>query len=126
MKPRPADPPFATLIPVRAHRWEDGDDGFVTVFIPRFTGRLTRRWLVPLLARPEVRLRLDATGSFVWRECDGRATVADVARRLQDRFGGDPADAERRVARFVRDLARTSSVTFLAPAGPAAAGAESP
>jgi hypothetical protein len=120
-----ADPPFSSLIPVRAHRWEEAPGGRVTVFVPRFTGRLTRRWLMPLLARPEVRLRLDEVGSFVWSACDGLTTVADLARRLQDRVGGDQADAERRVTAFVRQLARSSSVTFLAPAGPPAARPDS-
>ena len=121
-----ADPPFPSLVPVRAHRWDEGDGGLVTVFVPKFSGRFTRRWLMPLLARPDVRLRLDEVGSFVWRKCDGRTTVADLAERVQRRFGGEPGEALARVSSFVRQLARTTSVTFLAPAGPAAAGADSP
>jgi hypothetical protein len=121
-----ADPPFPSLVPVRAHRWEEGESGRVTVFVPKFSGRFTRRWLMPLLARPDVRLRLDDLGSFVWRECDGRTTVADVAERVHRRFGGEPGEALARVSSFVRQLARTTSVTFLAPAGRAAAGADSP
>jgi hypothetical protein len=121
-----ADPPFSSLVPVRAHRWEEGDAGRVTVFVPKFSGRFTRRWLMPLLARPEVRLRLDELGSFVWRECDGRTTVAELAERVHRRFGDAPGEALSRVSSFVRQLARTTSVTFLAPVGPAAAGADSP
>jgi hypothetical protein len=121
-----ADPPFPLLVPVRAHRWEEGAGGLVTVFVPKFSGRFTRRWLMPLLARPDVRLRLDELGSFVWRECDGRTTVADLAERVHRRFGGGPDESLARVSSFVRQLGRTTSVTFLAPVGPAAAGADSP
>ncbi|HET7040233.1 MAG TPA: PqqD family protein [Gemmatimonadales bacterium] len=111
------DPPFASLVPVRQHRWEDHADGLVTVLVPRFTGRLTRRWLMPLLARPHVRLRLDQMGSFVWLACDGRTDIAAVARALASRFGVGQADALSRVTSFVRKLARTTSLTFLAPTG---------
>jgi hypothetical protein len=125
--PRPTtDPPFTSLVPVRQHRWEDHDDGRVTVLIPRFSGRLTRRWLMPLFRRPHVRLRLDEIGSFVWLACDGRTSVGELARALQSRFGGEPADAQHRVTSFVRKLARITCVTFLAPVGPPAARADSP
>jgi hypothetical protein len=120
------DPPFTSLVPVRQHRWEDHDDGRVTVLIPRFSGRLTRRWLMPLFRRPHVRLRLDDIGSFVWLACDGRTSVGELARALESRFGGEPADAQHRVTSFVRKLARITCITFLAPVGPTAARADSP
>jgi hypothetical protein len=120
------EPPFDSLVPVRQYRWEEQADGRITVLIPKFTGRFTRRWLMPLLARPHVRLRLDELGSFVWRELDGDTTVGGLVARVHGRFGGEPADARARVSSFVRQLARTTAVTFLAPTGPAARDAASP
>lgn len=111
------DVPFELLVPERLCEAMDEDDGRVTVLVPRFTGRLTRRWIAPLLRRPHVRVHLDQTGGFVWRQCDGRTAVADIAARLQTHLGGDPADARRRVELFLRRLARADAIHFLAPAG---------
>jgi hypothetical protein len=110
--------PFAELVPIAHHRWDEEPDGRVTVLVPRFTGRLTGRWLLPLFAKREVRLRLDELGSFVWRQCDGRTTVGAIAARLHAREGGERAEAGTRVITFLRELARSDSVSFLAPDSP--------
>ena len=111
--------PFEDLAPAHRHRWEEHEGGLVTVLVPKFTGRFARRWLVPLLARPEMRVRLDELGSFVWRQCDGSASIRQIAGRVAERFGGDPGDNVGRVVRFVRKLAREESLTFHPPGGPA-------
>lgn len=112
------DVPFEALVPVRRHRSEDRPNGRVTVLVPRFTGRWTRRWVLPLFARRELRLHLDELGSFVWRQCDGRTPVGEIAARLHARAGGERAEAGTRVMAFLRQLARSDSVTFLAPEHP--------
>jgi hypothetical protein len=114
-----APTPFEDLAPVHRHRWEDREDGGVTVLVPKFTSRFATRWLVPLLARPEMRVRLDELGSFVWRQCDGTASLRAIAGRVAERFGGTPEDALGRVVRFVRKLAREESLTLHPPGGSA-------
>jgi coenzyme PQQ synthesis protein D (PqqD) len=103
------------LRPNRAARFERGADGLVTVLVPKFRNRFAVRWLVPLLARPEVAVRLDAEGSFVWDRCDGGTTVQAIAGELYGRLGGDEAAVEDRVGRFVENLARASLVTLDIP-----------
>jgi hypothetical protein len=80
-----ADVPFDELVPLPQHHAEDEPDGRVTVLVPRFSGRWARRWVLPLFARQEVPLRLDELGSFVWRQCDGRTPVGEIATRLHAR-----------------------------------------
>lgn len=91
----------------------------MTVLVPKFTSRFARRWFVPLLAKPDMRVSLDETGSFVWRQCDGTASVREIARRVAERFGGDADAALVRVVRFVRKLAREESIAFHPPGPPA-------
>ncbi len=100
------------LRPTRAARWERGADGLVTVRVPKFTSRLAVRWLAPLLRRPDVTVRLDTEGSFVWDRCDGGTTVHAIAEQLHARLGGDEAAVGDRVGRFVEKLARASRVTM--------------
>ncbi len=113
--------PFEDLQPVRQHRWEEREDGRVTVFVPRFTSGFARRWLVPLFARPEYRMHLDETGSFVWLSCDGTVSVREVAARLAARTGTAETDALAGTVRFVRRLVHEESLAFHPPGEPAAA-----
>ena len=107
------------LLPVRHHAWEERAGDLVTVLVPRFTSRFARRWFVPLLARPDLKVHLDAVGSFVWGQCDGTATIREIGGRVATRFGGD-ADARRRdVIRFVRKLVNQESLSFHPPGEPA-------
>jgi len=107
--------PLEDLRPVRAHRWTTGDEDRVTVLIPKFTNRWLVRWLVPLLAKPDVRLRLDDVGSFVWRRCDGSRTVRQLADEVREQFGGDPEPTLERVVQFMRRLTRADTLTFIPP-----------
>ncbi len=113
-------PPFTLdSRPVRRHRSLDREGELVTVLVPKFTGRFARRWLVPLLAKPDLQVHLDAVGSFVWRQCDGTASLATIADRVTERFGGDPDARRADVVRFASQLAREESLAFDPPGGPA-------
>lgn len=109
------DTPFDQLIPVRRHPFEEEPTGRITVLVPKFTTRFTRRWIAPLFARPDVRLHLDDVGSAVWRRCDGRTTVRRIAEQVGAETGGGETETLERVIRFLRHLARADSVSFLAP-----------
>jgi hypothetical protein len=102
---------------VRNFGWA-GDADRAVVLVPKFRGRFLARWLLPLLGRPNFRVRLDADGSFVWAQCDGGTTVLEMADRLHRRLGSDSAAVRDRVARFVETLARDRLVT-LDPSGEA-------
>ena len=103
------------LRPRRLARFERGTDGLVPGLVPQFTNRVVVHGLVPLLARPDVAVRLDAEGSFVWDRCDGAATVEEIAAQLHAQLGGDEAAVGDRAGRFVERLARTGLVTMDTP-----------
>ncbi len=100
-------------IPVRQHRSEDRPDGGVTLYIPRFTSRLARRFILPLFARPEFRVQLDELGSLVWRSCDGRTSVAEIVAALHAKTGSDSAELRMRVHQFLRRLHREGSIVYV-------------
>ena len=97
----------------------DEEEGLVTVLVPKFTSRFARRWFVPLLAKPDLRVHLDAVGTFVWRQCDGSASLRQIAGRVAERFGGDPEARRAEVTRFVHKLVREESLAFHPPGEPA-------
>ena len=103
------------LTPARGARWERRPDGLVTLLVPRFRSRLAVRWLLPLFARPDIAVRLDAEGSFVWDRCDGGTSVLAIAEQLQQKIGGDADAVMDRVGRFVQKLVHTNLATIDLP-----------
>jgi hypothetical protein len=113
------DPTLDHLLPIRHHAWVAREGELVTVLVPKFTSRFARRWFVPLLAKPDLRVHLDAVGSFVWDQCDGTATIREIGARVAARFGGDTDARREDVIRFVRKLVREESLSFQQPGRPA-------
>lgn len=103
-----------TCIPHRVATHELAEAGLVVVFQPRFSWapmqRLAVRW-----KRPFVRVRLDATGSFFWLQCDGQRNVQAIASAGRAEFGDKLKDADARVVTFFRTLAHAGLVRLSRP-----------
>ncbi|RJR27250.1 MAG: PqqD family protein [Candidatus Latescibacterota bacterium] len=77
------------LVPERIGEYEAGEDGFVTLLMPRFRNRLMRRLVEPRLApgRRRFKLKLDDIGTAVWLLIDGKRSVREIAGSLREKFG---------------------------------------
>jgi hypothetical protein len=80
------------------------ENDLVVVQIPRFRSRWMG-WLQRRLKKPCFQLHLDKIGSTVWLACDGESTVADIGKRLKDRFGEEIEPLWDRLALFIRQMA---------------------
>jgi hypothetical protein len=98
------------LKPVRMLQWETKENGSVVLLVPKFHNPLLVRYLVPHLAKPFIRLELDATGSFVWQESDGNSTVSVIADRMKTRFGETFDPDFSRIGNFIRQLLRNEFI----------------
>ena len=87
------------------------------------TGRLGR-WLSSRLSRPHCVVKLDDYGSFVWKQCDGRQTMQEIANALEDRASDTAEDLHARLAIFVRRLERTGLIGWVDDGRGVASGAE--
>ena len=82
----------------------------MAVLRPKYgTGRLGR-WLSSRLADPYCKGKLDATGSFVWRHCDGRLTIEEIARALGEHTRDKADDSRARLLLFFRHLERARMI----------------
>lgn len=86
--------------------WETGENGLIVLLVPKFQNRYLVKWLMPRLAKPNFRVKLDAYGSFVWSQCDGNTTVAEMAERMREKFGEKAEPLYDRIARFLQRLER--------------------
>ena len=92
------------LKPRRNVEWEIDEAGRAVLLVPRFRGRLLRAWLVPLLAKPDFRVKLDAMGTAFWQRCDGCTPVLEIAEQMSAESGSDVDDMLDRLGRFLAKL----------------------
>lgn len=94
------------LQPKRNAQWETTDEGRIVVLVPKFKNALLVKWILPYLAKPFFRIKLDAVGSVIWEQCDGNTPVSRIAEILKNKFGAavDPVDA--RINHFLNQLER--------------------
>jgi len=67
-----------------------------------------------ILDRPHGKLHeLNATASYVWRRCDGQATVSDIVAATAREFDADPITVERDVADILQQLERVQLIEWI-------------
>ena len=98
------------LKPRRNVAWELGEDKRAVLLVPRFHNRLLRACLLPLLARPDIRVKLDATGTAFWQRCDGSTPILKIAEELATQSGSDVDEMLERLGRFLAKLDREGFV----------------
>jgi hypothetical protein len=100
------------LTPTQRVPWEAAANGTVVVLVPKFRNELAVRWLVPHLRSPNIRVQLDRLGSFVWKQCDGKTTVAAMADNMKGEFGDSMQAVHDRIRTFLLTLEKSDLITL--------------
>jgi hypothetical protein len=100
--------------PRRLLEWRE-EDGRCVLLRPRFGTSRPGRWLAALAGDPHYRIRLDEVGTLVWRSCDGRTSLAEIARAMRVAFGDRAEPAEERLGRFVRRMLKGRMIAVEEP-----------
>ena len=100
------------LTPAQRVPWETGESGNVVVLVPKFRNPLLVRWVVPRMKFPDIRVKLDVRGSFVWKMCNGSTTVAEMSDRMTAEFGDTAASAQERIRGFLLMLEKSDLVNL--------------
>jgi Coenzyme PQQ synthesis protein D (PqqD) len=110
------------LKPLRNVESAPNADGTVVLIVPKFQGRFVSRWIMPVLAKPYIRLKLDAHGSYFWNECDGRSTVREIAGKMSEHFGEGIEPMLDRIGAFMRRLDESKFIRLDGSRGPVEIG----
>ncbi len=105
------------LKPRRNIEWEIEEGGSAVLLVPRFRSGLLRAWLLPLLAKPNFRVKLDALGTAFWQRCDGSTPVLKIAEQMSAQSGSDVDDVLERLGRFLARLEREDFIVMNAQEG---------
>jgi len=119
-KPEPVN--LLELRPKRNAEWETTEDGLVVLLIPKFRNPFMVQWVLPMLAKQVFRVKLDAYGSFVWKQCDGETAVEELGERMKKEFGEAAEPVYERIGKFVNKLEHEDFLHVQRPQGPAHSG----
>lgn len=91
-------------IPVQCeHITTEWEEDCVVLAFPRFKHEWMRRFLLPKGMSPDIHVRLEESGTVVWRLIDGQRTVQDIISQLADYFQQDE-NYPSRIATYVMQL----------------------
>ena len=108
---------FDDVRPRRLLEWHE-EQGCCVLLRPRLGASRLGRWLAGVVGAPHYHINLDDVGTVVWKACDGRSSLADIAAVMRGQFGDRVEPVEDRLARFVRTMLRGRMIAL--------AGIESP
>ncbi|MFQ5720886.1 MAG: PqqD family protein [Candidatus Aminicenantales bacterium] len=103
---------FYQLIPFQNIKWQKDDKGLITLLKPKFRHPFLVKHLLPRLKNPYFKIRLDAVGSFIWTQCNGRCTVKELAENLEAKFGNEVKPVEERLTLFLQSLEKNRFIIY--------------
>jgi len=106
------------LKPLRNLEWEREANGIVALSVPKFRHPFVVKWFVPLMAKPTMRVKLDAIGSLVWEHCDGATPVSIITEKMKEAFGEKAEPVHDRIGRFLSQLERDKFLIIEYPKRP--------
>ena len=100
------------LIPEQQLDFEESSNGLVTLLKPKFKNKFLVKYFLPRIRKPNFKIKLDQFGSFVWKQCNGNNTVAQIANLLKEKFQDEIELVHDRLALFIQSLAKHEFIAF--------------
>ncbi|MBU4202767.1 MAG: PqqD family protein [Acidobacteria bacterium] len=111
-KGRPPALNWLDLVPEVVREWEHSGDGLVVLLKPKYNHPFFKRHVLPRLIRPNYKLKLDAIGSFIIENCDGRTSVRELGEKLKQHFGESIEPLFDRLQFFMQQLENNRMIRY--------------
>lgn len=107
---------YLDYVPVCApeHTWELNEKNLVVIHVENkgFYNRLAQK----VFKRPKVsHISLDAYGSFVWQQMDGKRTIYDISHLVKERYGAEAEPLLERLTKFFQILYENHFIGYSTP-----------
>jgi len=113
MSKRPLD---EESIATRKLKWKESESGKVIVFRPCLGQSRIGKKISVLFGFADYRIRLDKTGSEVWKSCDGETSIREMRGRLGKSLPDEEqCGLEERLTAFLHQMNRSGMITILTP-----------
>lgn len=103
---------YMDATPVRRAEFETGENGNVTLVVPKFKNQKLNNFMFHPRKR-FFRIALDELGSTVWLQIDGHSKVAEICRKALEVCGERINPVEERVTKFLTSLYEARYITFM-------------
>lgn len=100
------------LHPIKNHSEEIGEDGLVTIILPKFNNKFAVKFVIPRMKTKSFKIKLDKFGSAVWLESNGKSNVQKIISELEGQFGDEIKPAEERILKFLFQLYEQRLISF--------------
>lgn len=97
------------LRPCRKKEWHV-EDGRVIISMPRFKSGIGIRFARLMGKEENYRVKLDEVSSFVWEQCDGEKSVAEIAEALKEKFGDKVEPLYGRLSKLLEILEKNGII----------------
>ena len=95
--------------------WEIDDKGEAALVIPQ-KETLWLRLVSKLFMLPGKRvIVLDSIGTYVWRMCDGKHTISQIIKGIQNQYQLTRKEAETSLFTFMQQLGKRNFIQFAIP-----------
>lgn len=94
------------------HEHETDSNSQVTLIIPKFKKKFVVKYFVPMMKSPNIKLKLDEYGSFVWLNIDGNTPVGTIAKKMTEKFGDRILEVDNRISKYMTQLYEQRFITF--------------
>lgn len=91
---------------------EEITNNHVAILMPKFTSKFAKKYILPKLKTPHIKLKLDELSATTWLAIDGKKTVKEIAKELLQKFSGQAQPVERRLTTFLTLLYEQKLLTF--------------
>ena len=100
-------------VPAHSREWEiNRETNLVIIKKSKFQNKYLKKYLLPRMARPDFRIKLDAFGSFVWKQMDGRLSVQEIGDKLKEEFGESIEPVYERLGIFIQTLFKNKCILY--------------
>lgn len=104
---------YLELIPQRnpGYSWKENEKGIVTVDMPHrgiFDKAAQHLFVTPAVSH----IRLDALGSFIWKQIDGERDLVEIGRLVKAEFGEKAEPLYERLARYFETLKSNHFISY--------------
>jgi hypothetical protein len=101
------------MVPQRAYEWEEDEKkGIVIVKMPRFKSRLGKKFCSTIKKDQTYNVKLDEKNSFIWKLCDGKRSVKEIAKSVLDKYEEDVEPVYQRVGELFNIMESNGLITY--------------
>jgi hypothetical protein len=101
------------MVPQRSFDWEEDEKkGTVIVKMPRFRSRLGKKFCSLIKKDQTYNVKLDEKNSFIWKLCDGKRSVREIAKSVFDKYGEEVEPLYQRIGELFHIMESNRLITY--------------